>query len=159
MEGRIRPESLKVVTRRRTESRGTRNAIQRETEWKFLIHQLLAAPVRHRSFPAQNPASPDPARHSSPKLRQIQLPQVMISIIFFDRAFVLQASGSGRIPSALPSMVMAGQNRKVTTCDELLISRSYISCPRNNTGLFYSLLYRTLRFVATVCVWCNIFSG
>lgn len=111
----FRPESPKVATRRRTESRRARSAVQRETtEGKFLIHQprvsaqvqLRFSPPLLRTEPAQGPAS-IPRHRRSPPLR------VTTSIIFCDRAFDLRASGSGRIPLDRPSMGMAGQNRKV----------------------------------------------
>lgn len=111
----FRPESPKVATRRRTENRRARSAVQRETtEGKFLIHQLRVSaqvqprfsPPLLRTEPGQGPAR-IPRHRRSPPLR------VTTSIIFCVRVFDLRANGSGRIQLDRPSMDMAGQNRKV----------------------------------------------
>lgn len=112
MGGGIRPESPKVATRRRAESRRPRSAVQRETtEWRVLIHQLrVSAPVQLRSSQPLRRTEPDQARPSPPRNPPLR---VTINIIFSDQVSDLQANGSGRIQSAQPSMDMAGQNRKV----------------------------------------------
>lgn len=122
MGGGIRPESPKVATRRRAESRRARSAVQRETtEWIFLIHQpRLLAPVQPRSPPLLRRTEPGQARPSSPRPQRSPPLRVTTSIIFSDRAFDLRVNGSGRIQSAQPSMDTAGQNRKVL----LEVSRS-----------------------------------
>lgn len=121
MGGGIHPESPKVATRRRAESRRARSAVQRETtEWKFLIHlPRLSAPVQLRSSPPLRRTELGLGRPSIPRARPSPPLRVTTSIIFCDQAFDLRANGSGRIQSARPSMDMAGQNRKVLQVTDL----------------------------------------
>lgn len=121
MGGGIRPESPKVATRRRAESRRATSAVQRETtEWKFLIHQpRVSAPVRLRSSPPLRRTEPGWGRPSIHRRWRSPPPRFTTSIIFCDRAYDPRANGSGRIQSARPSMDMAGQNRKVLSASGL----------------------------------------
>lgn len=111
----FRPESPKVVTRRRPENRRARSAVQRETtEGKFLIHQpRVSAQVQPRSSPPLLRTEPGQGLAKFPRHRRSPPLRVTTSIIFFVQAFDLRANGSGRIQLDRPSMDMAGQNRKV----------------------------------------------
>ena len=115
MGGGIRPESPKVATRRRAESRRARSAVQRETtERRSLIHQpRLSAPVQLRCCPPLHRTEPGLAVPSSPRPQRIPPLLVTTSIIFSDQASDLRANASGKIQSAPPSMDTAGQNPKV----------------------------------------------
>lgn len=132
----IGPESLKVVTRRRADIRGAKSVVQRETEWKFILYQLRAAPVQHRLLPPPYRTRLDLARANSHVPRQHR---VTTSIIFWDPAFDPRANESGRIPSPQISMVPTGQNRKVCCESVCAWGHLFYLCYMSNPSLYSPL--------------------